>query len=141
MTSTLLTRRQAAIVLASLPLAASAARNGLEIRYLIERDRKEPSGDIARRTFEGALLMASGETREADVRGEYRISVAMTEGADVAHVRISLWDNQRNKGDDFIGSASADVPVGGDTRLTLLSSANIHYPILLSATRRPLPDR
>jgi hypothetical protein len=39
----------------------------------------------------------------------------------------------------MIGTVGADVPVGGQTRVTLLSSDNLHFPILLSAVRRTLP--
>ena len=137
-----MTRRRAAIALSCLPLAgaAHAARDGVEIRYLIERDRREPSGDIAQRTFEGAMVLASGESKEADVRDEYRIGLTMTERGGVAHVRLSVWDN-RLPDNDLVGTADADVPIGGEAKLTLLTSDNVHYPIVLAATRRKLADR
>jgi hypothetical protein len=136
----MLTRRHAAIALAGLACAgiALAARDAVELRYFIERDQRQPSGDISRRTFEGAMVLASGETRESDIRDQYRVKLTLVESAGVAHVQLSLWDHQRSD-DGLVGTASADVPVGGDLRLTLLASDNIHYALLLTATRRTLP--
>jgi hypothetical protein len=140
MASSTFTRRHAAIALACLPFAGSAlaAHDAVELRYLIERDQRQPSGDIAQRTFEGAMVLASGETRESDIRGQYRVKVALVESGGVAHVHMSVWDHQTRDG-GLVGTASADVPLGGETRLTLLTSDNIHYPIVLGATRRTLP--
>jgi hypothetical protein len=135
-----ITRRRAAIALGCLPFggAARAARDGIELRYVIDREQRQPSGAITRRSFEGALQMLSGETREADVRDEYRIQLALTESGGVAHVRISLWDHQRAT-EPLVGTAAADVPIGGKTQLTLLASDNLHYPVTLSASRRLFP--
>lgn len=140
MASNLFTRRRAAIALACLSTAggALAARDALEIRYFIERDQRQPSGDVSQRTFEGAVVLTSGETRESDIRDQYRVKVALVESAGVAHVHLSVWDHQ-TRDNGLVGTASADVPVGGEVRLTLLTSDNIHYPIVLSATRRTLP--
>lgn len=140
MSDSRLTRRRAAAAIACLALAgtARAARDGVELRYVIERDQREPSGEITRDSFEGALQMLSGETREADVRDQYRVRLEVTESAGVAHVRLSVWDNQRATA-PLVGTASADVPIGGKAQLTLLASDNIHYPITLAATRRVFP--
>jgi hypothetical protein len=134
------TRRHAAIALACLPCAgiAHAARNAVELRYLIERAQRQPSGDVARRSFEGAMVLASGETRESDIRDEYRVKLALAESAGVAHVQLWLWDHQRRDG-GLVGNVSGDVPIGGELKLTLLSSDNVHYPLILSAIRRTLP--
>ncbi len=140
MASNTFTRRHAAIALACLPCAgiALAARNAVELRYLIERDQRQPSGDVSQRTFEGAMVLASGETRESDIRGQYRVKAALVESAGIAHVHLSVWDHQ-TRDDGLVGTVSADVPMDGEVRLTLLTSDNIHYPIVLSATRRTLP--
>jgi len=140
MSDTRLTRRRAAAAIACLPLAgaARAARAGVELRYVIERDQREASGEITHDSFEGALQMVPGESREADVRDQYRVRVALTETDAVAHVRLSVWDNQRATA-PLVGTASADVPIGGKAQLTLLASDNIHYPITLTATRRTFP--
>lgn len=141
MTSKPITRRGAAIALACLPFAGAvlAARDGIEIRYLIERDQRQPSGDVSQRTFEGAMVLTSGETRESDIKGEYRVKVALTEAAGVARVRITIWDNRQLAGDPLVGTAVSEVPIGGETKLTLLPSSNVHYPIVLAATRQTLP--
>lgn len=133
-----ITRRRATLALATLPFAAQASEPGLEIRYVIERAQRQPSGDVDHSDFEGAMLMRSGEQREADVRGEYRVQLAMDESSGVAHIRFSVWDNQRHA-QPLIGPASAEVPIGGETEVTLLATDNIHYPIRFSATRRTLP--
>lgn len=140
MSDSRLTRRRAAAAIACLPLAgaARAAHEGIELRYVIERDQREPSGEITHDSFEGALQMIPGETREADVRDQYRVRLVLAESAGVAHVRMSVWDNQRPNA-PLAGTASADVPIGGQVRLTLLASDNIHYPVTLAATRRVFP--
>ena len=141
MTSPSIRRRSAVLALAGLAFAgaAFAERNGVEIRYLIERDQRQPSGDISQRTFEGAMVLTSGETRESDIRDQYRVKMSLTETGGIAHVRLSVWDNLRPADDQLVGNATTEVPIGGDVRLTLLTSDNIHYPIVLTATRQTLP--
>ena len=141
MTSNTITRRGAIAALAGLSFAAAAlaAHDGVEISYLIECDQRQPSGDMSQRTFQGAMVLAQGETRESDIQGQYRVKVALTEGSGIAHVRISVWDNQRRAGDQLVGNATSEVPIGGDAKLTLLTSDNVHYPIVLTAARRSLP--
>ncbi len=138
-----ITRRSAAILVASLPVGrfAFAAREGVEIRFVIKREQRQPSGAIAERRFENAMLMASGETMEVDFRDEYRIRMTTTIAGASANVKLQVWDNHETGTRADAGQAMTSVPLDGETTLTLLKSDNVHYPIVLKATRRALSTR
>ena len=132
-------RRRALLVAAGLAGSgvARAERDALEISYVIVRETLEPSGEKSTRRFENAVVLAIGETREVDIRDEYRLKVGVTNSDGQPNVQLALWDYERRG--DFAGSGSAALVVGGETRLTLLATANVRYPIVLQSRRVQIP--
>ena len=117
--------------------AGAVRRTGVEVQYHIESDQREYSGVLSTRVFDGAMVLLPGENQIADVRDDYRIGIALGKRSDPLIVRLVLWDNFR-KG-EFVGSARVELPLGGEARVTLLTSDNLHYPVVLHAREVPLP--
>lgn len=145
MPASVLPRRDFVLALAALAAAGACGRaaaeggNGVEIRFAITREARQPSGEFAQRRFENSMSMAFGETMEIDFRDQYRVSMAPVDHGGSAEVQLWLWDNQ-DKG-SLAGNGRVEVPFGDTRALTLLTSDNIRYAIALTALRRTLPPR
>ena len=117
--------------------AARTPAEGVAIRFIITRDAPVPGGGVDRKTYENSVLMASGNTFNGNFDPMFRIKLTATDQGSNAHVVFELHDSMR--AGILVGSTITDVPIGGQSSITLPGSEGFAYAVVLKASRRALP--